>query len=569
MGQCCSAPREAADLEREASLAQAGLADRVLHPPIQGLGGLQLAVSQARLSAAAGGDAMCTQALVRSTPRGLFIALFEGQGKDRHAVPAFCRNRVLELFHECSVCNPDSPLEALKQTLERLDAAIFAAPSLKHATKVNSGASAVLLLVELGSQRCYCANVGAAGCLLSRITGSFNAKTPEGFFLTREHTTRNREELVRLQRRAPGEATPPAPAGSGGGEAGQTGEPTRALGFMEAKRQAGGSGALICEAFATDHGLAGTDQHLVLASSAFFELVGPTDCALRAHFHEKFARQELERAAAIAAAAAAAGLQDAPSPALLQAANTAEHLVYWALEKAARKLGRLQGRQHSSSGSAVSPLSLADVLALPLEVAPVAVPPASRSAEAAAWQAGRQGDDGSGVAQEEQTEEQQQCQLIRRDVVGDLGVIVVTLRRQDQSMDGGMRGVLMAARTAAAAQQAVAQAAGSGYVERLARRRWAQIRMLVDFYKAHRRVLLRQWWEAQDALLRRSRVSGASAGRINLLASLSNSPAKLASAAAAKANGGTSKRPGSGKAGGAAGGGSMIKAARAGPAARE
>lgn len=57
-------------------------------------------------------------------------------------------------------------------------------------TKLSSGASAVLLLLELNSQRCYCANVGAAGCLLSRISGSFNAKSPEGFFLTREHTTR-------------------------------------------------------------------------------------------------------------------------------------------------------------------------------------------------------------------------------------------------------------------------------------------------------------------------------------------------------------------------------------------
>lgn len=41
----------------------------------------------------------------------------------------------LQLFQECSVCNPESPLEALKQTLERLDAAIFAAPSLKHAVR--------------------------------------------------------------------------------------------------------------------------------------------------------------------------------------------------------------------------------------------------------------------------------------------------------------------------------------------------------------------------------------------------------------------------------------------------
>lgn len=49
-----------------------------------------------------------------------------------------------------------------------------------------------------------------------------------------------------------------------------------------------------------------------------------------------------------------------------------------------------------------------------------------------------------------------------------------------------MRGVLMAARAAAEARQAAAKAAANGYVERLARRRWAQIRMLVDFYKAHR-----------------------------------------------------------------------------------
>lgn len=54
------------------------------------------------------------------------------------------------------------------------------------------------------------------------------------------------------------------------------------------------------------------------------------------------------------------------------------------------------------------------------------------------------------------------------------------------SMDSGMRGALMVARAVAAAQQSAAQAAPNGYVERLARRRWAQVRMLVDFHKAHR-----------------------------------------------------------------------------------
>ena len=50
----------------------------------------------------------------------------------------------------------------------------------------------------------------------------------------------NREEVVRLQKRAPGEATPPPSARSVSALAGQAAEATRALGFAEAKRVAGG-----------------------------------------------------------------------------------------------------------------------------------------------------------------------------------------------------------------------------------------------------------------------------------------------------------------------------------------
>lgn len=48
----------------------------------------------------------------------------------------------------------------------------------------------------------------------------------------------------------------------------------------------------------------------------------------------------------------------------------------------------------------------------------------------------------------------------------------------------------MRARIGAGGQGGAGGAAGAngsgGYVERLARRRWGQVRMLVDFYKAHR-----------------------------------------------------------------------------------
>lgn len=137
----------------------------------------------------------------------------------------------------------------------------------------------------------------------------------------------------------------------------------------------------------------------------------------------QFARQELDRAAAVAAAAAATGAQDVPSPAMLQAANTAEHLVYWALEKAARKLGRL----HATGEPRTSlPPTVADVLALPVGPAT----PEAAGADAAAPQAAAWGEDAAANTQDKQ-EEQLQLRTTRRDIFGDLGLVVVTLRRLD------------------------------------------------------------------------------------------------------------------------------------------
>lgn len=41
----------------------------------------------------------------------------------------------MQLFQESSARQPDSPLEALRDTLHRLDAAIFASDKLKHAVR--------------------------------------------------------------------------------------------------------------------------------------------------------------------------------------------------------------------------------------------------------------------------------------------------------------------------------------------------------------------------------------------------------------------------------------------------
>lgn len=215
MGQCCSAPTGGSPSNQQA--APAGdphtLQDRCLHPEIASGSGISVAVSQARC---AGGGAAASTALVHRTPdsRFLLVALFEGLGPRGAAIAAFCRSHVADLHAQSSPRHPDSPLDALKDCLTSLDAAIFAADQLPHAVrdrlliarsasasanlrwgrlsgggatarlnllvhassqptqaKVDSGASGCVVLLELSTQRCYCANVGSAMCLLSRISG--------------------------------------------------------------------------------------------------------------------------------------------------------------------------------------------------------------------------------------------------------------------------------------------------------------------------------------------------------------------------------------------------------------
>ena len=59
---------------------------------------------------------------------------------------------------------------------------------------------------------------------------------------------------------------------------------TRALGIAACK---GAGASLACEAEVAEHRLCAADQHLILASSGVWEVVGPTDAALRTHFYEK------------------------------------------------------------------------------------------------------------------------------------------------------------------------------------------------------------------------------------------------------------------------------------------
>ena len=129
MGQCLSSSgsRRAAS---EEPTAQAGVYDRLIHPPVPAAHGSQAVVSQAKVSS---DGSPAVPLLVRTTPHHVFVALFEGLGEDRRSVAAFCRARALETYQEAAAAHPDSPLEALKDTLARLDAAVLASDRLKPA----------------------------------------------------------------------------------------------------------------------------------------------------------------------------------------------------------------------------------------------------------------------------------------------------------------------------------------------------------------------------------------------------------------------------------------------------
>lgn len=135
MGQCFSsgASRAQGSEPSTPALAQ-GVADLHLYPVVQAsMGGLAIAVSSGRCGATGGGGSDAV--LVKTTAQLVFVALFEGLGDQGRAVASFCRSAAWEAFQECSVRHPGAPLDALRASLERLDAAIFATDRLQHAVR--------------------------------------------------------------------------------------------------------------------------------------------------------------------------------------------------------------------------------------------------------------------------------------------------------------------------------------------------------------------------------------------------------------------------------------------------
>ena len=139
------------------------------------------------------------------------------------------------------------------------------------------------------------------------------------------------------RRRGALEAAGPARPAAGAAAEADT-ELTRALGFAGIKQgREGGGGYLTCEADVTVAKLSPGDQHLILGSSGFWDVVGPGDAALRAHLYERFLSKQLMRSYASALALGT----EAATPSLQQTCPTpAAELVLYGVATLAQRLER-------------------------------------------------------------------------------------------------------------------------------------------------------------------------------------------------------------------------------------
>lgn len=174
---------------------------------------------------------------------------------------------------------------ALKATFARLDELLAADASVSHAAKRESGAVGSLVHVDLLKKTVSWAHLGNAAIVLGQSVGSFASRQAEGVVLTGAgHSQTNAEERVRQVRRVDGSASSRSPQ--------QQQQPggvavTRALGLLDAKHQQGGRDLITAEADLGSRQLTSSDQHVVLGTSAVWEVVPPHDAALRLYCCEK------------------------------------------------------------------------------------------------------------------------------------------------------------------------------------------------------------------------------------------------------------------------------------------
>ena len=488
MGGCFSS--EAGVLCRAPSSrlpASPGPVDRIVWSPVispeisavaSACGWAEAPAAAASCTARATAGAVC----VRCSPSSMLLALFEGVGPERGAaaVVDWARQAVGPAFDECLAQRSGNVPAALGATFARLDRQLAASDAVSHAAKSSSGAVGSLLHLDLLQRTAHVANLGHAGVAVCLSRGAFNSRESEGCLLTARHTIDSAEERVRKARRLGGICVSPMQQlEQQAAEAATAGVAvTRALGLLDAKRrQESGADLISAEADVCSHSLGSCAQHLLLATGSVWTELAPSDAALRLYCCEKASRrgatadcrflhvhlvwplmlvdplsfalirpsQLIQSEVARTAAAAAACQPPTPTPGL---ANMAEHLMLYCTAKKTSRLSRqaaaaeLTPGPHEDEGQ---PIGATAESALPM--------PAPHAAPAYA-------------------------------------AVVVSLHRQAQSMDSA---ACNSSAVALQQQQSSGSGASGSYLQRLAARRWALLRMEVEFQRLRRRALLHKW----------------------------------------------------------------------------
>jgi len=238
------------------------------------------------------------------SPGKLLMAIFEevdcSSTRALHYRPAaLCSKLVIPSFEECQRRHGDEGDEKiLRATLQMIHTRCLSSPALAAArlSSTSACASGALLLVDLHNASCTVANVGLTSCLLAGVSGSFNSKRSDSRFLTTLHTTANPVERLRASRHSTTATTARIPLrqptfwSNAVEQQQQQSEDTeevlltRAIGALPPKN---GNSKYELEVSVSQCPIPPGDGHLILASSAFYDLLGPSAITLRAHLFEK------------------------------------------------------------------------------------------------------------------------------------------------------------------------------------------------------------------------------------------------------------------------------------------
>jgi len=485
----------------------------------------------------------------------VLIGLVEGVGLPLEAsalTAAFVDTHLLQTFQE--TCQHYGGLdqhkheEILRSTLQSLHHKCLVSRKLPRSTKA-FGASSTVALVNLTTHTCTVANSGHSRCLLASVSGSFNSKRPHCTWASTLHTTQNQKEKIHADRHKNPLLVLVSQRKSNGAAAGQPGVfLTRALGVANStnnstytenggfKKASNDSSTTTfknkfdVEVDVNTFQLTPTEGHLIIGSSGFWEVVAPPAVALRAHLFSKvgngirtsfqffpsrhfslyiflvFSCLQFQEAQKNVAEIALRDGVPFPSPAE-RSTHLAEHLLNFALSIAAK---RLDASIHTSNSNSTTNFNADDMKNLPFKLDVPVEEGASQDEEAiseypAGSADGNNTDGGRGKEEEENNKVQQ---LVRKDVFGDLACVVISFSWPNQGHKPMFQPPPPRLFHPTSQREALSplqfQSSASSDLAPLARYRWAQLRMVVDYHRLHRREVLQRWQETVGGILKKA-----------------------------------------------------------------